>query len=177
MFGDVLFRTTPGFTIVPDRKMLKWAVEMTPRTATFVPPAEVDDRGSPLLQIWPNHGFGIAESHLPGVYSALVEIMKRPIYWTRREQSQAAAAQTTDLVWSARYRSDDDGRVYLRGPANVGPSATGHRPAIALTIDHVDLRDLRIRLARYLARQMPGPVKPRRGSSPVRRLEVAESTD
>lgn len=155
MFGDVLFRTTPGFTIVPDRKMLKWSVEMTPRTATFVPPAEVDDRGLPLLQIWPNRGFGIAEGHLPGVYGALVEIMKRPSYWTRREQCQAAAARTRGLVWSAPYRSDDDGRVYLRGPANVGSPEPGYRPATTLTIDHVDIRDLRIRLAAFRGLELP----------------------
>lgn len=142
-----------SFTITPTRKMQNWSVEVTSSTARFSLPTMFDQFGIPYLRVWPGHGFGVATNRLDGFYTALAEVMKKPVYWQRRSDA-AVPAQGAEGRWSAPLWDEDDRFVYLSGPAGPGKSGFGYLPHAEVELDLDDLRCLRIRIASYLAEQL-----------------------
>lgn len=134
-----------SFMITPTVSMRQWNVEVSSKSATFFAPASHDEEGRPLLRVWPGHGFDIAESQLPGLYAAIVEVMKKSAYWNFR-----ATVSSDRQMWSVPESDEIFGMVALRGPAGAGPDVD-YRTATALTVDHATLRGLRIRLRAHLA--------------------------
>lgn len=130
------------FTITPTASMSRWAAEVSSQGTTFTADALFGEQGAPPLRVWPGQGFSVAADQLPGLYGAIVEVMKKAAYWNCR------ATLSADIqAWSAPDRSD--ATVTVTGPAN--PAECGSTTSTSLTVEHATLRGLRIRLRSYLA--------------------------
>ncbi|GAB3158164.1 hypothetical protein GCM10027258_68830 [Amycolatopsis stemonae] len=80
-----------------------------------------------------------------GFAKALGEVMKLPAYWRARARSARP-----EPVWSAPRHNADDGYVHVTGPCRPAERKPGARPAGSFTLDLVDVRELRVRIAAYL---------------------------
>ncbi|MBB5858316.1 hypothetical protein ACFQ05_22100 [Amycolatopsis umgeniensis] len=120
--------------------------------------AAVGDYWAP--RVWSGHGLAIAGTDLAGFEKVLGEVMKLPVYWQARARCGDCGAGDA-AIWSEPRCDPDDDFVYLSGPCRAGEPTAGYRPVSAFTLDLVNLRGLRIRIAAYRARGTRGLRAPR----------------
>jgi hypothetical protein len=130
----------------------RWTVEVSQETASFRCAPTVEDHTAvrALPRIWAGRGLGLPEYELAGFAAALAEVMKTHAYWAARARRDGRGIAEH---WTVPRRDDDDGFVYVTGPADRRNSDAGYRPASVFTLELADVRGLRIRLAAYLGKQ------------------------
>jgi hypothetical protein len=136
--------------------MQRWTVEVSEEGATFSGAPRVEDHTAAraLPRVWAGRGLGLPDDEVPGLASALREVMNTHAYWTARHRhggTQEGRGGADD--WSVPRRDDDDGFVYITGPCGHWNGDAGYRPAAAFTLWLPDVRGLRIRLVGYLGLQ------------------------
>ncbi|MGW4528257.1 hypothetical protein [Amycolatopsis sp. NPDC004378] len=137
--------------IAGTRQIGRWTAEIRAAEVIFrfSPPTEDLTAASELPRVWPGRGLGALDASLPGLCATLGEVMKVPAYWRGREPGGRFP------VWGAPHRDGEDGFVYFAGPAgHAGPTA-GYRAVPCFSVAMPDVRDLRIRVAAYLAALRP----------------------
>jgi hypothetical protein len=136
--------------ILRNQAMRRWTVEVSEDVAIFSGAPQVEDhtaaRGLP--RVWPGRGLGLPESELQGFTAALAEVMKTHAYWHARSRRPAGSSEADG--WSVPRRDDDDGFVYITGPAGQRNGNAGYSPASVFSLDLAGIRGLRIRLTAYL---------------------------
>lgn len=136
--------------ILRNQAMRRWTVEVSEDVAIFSGAPQVEDhtaaRGLP--RVWPGFGLGLPEDELTGFLAALAEVMKTHAYWHARSSRPAGPDETDG--WSVPRLDDEDGFVYLNGPAGKRNGRAGFSPASVFTLELADIRGLRIRLTAYL---------------------------
>jgi hypothetical protein len=143
--------------IPPGKAMQRWTVEVSGEGATFSGAPRVEDHTAAcaLPRVWAGRGLGLPDDEVPGIASALKEVMKTHAYWTARHRhrgTQAGCGGADD--WSVPRRDDNDGFVYITGPCGRWTGDVGYRPAAAFTLWLPTVRGLRIRLMAYLCLQL-----------------------
>lgn len=114
----------------------QWTIRTADAQVTFTPVAQA---GGP--RVADGRGFALHADALPGFAKALGEVMKLPAYWQARARS-ARPGLDGEALWSEPRRDAVDGFVHVDGPC--------HGSAEAFTLDLVDVRELRVRIAAHL---------------------------
>lgn len=137
--------------------MRPWTVEVGTRHATFFGTSHVDDHTAAraLPRVWSGRGLGVHENDLPGLRTALAEVMKTTNYWRARSERFADPDQPALVEWSPPARDAEDGFLYFAGPADPASGLPGYRPVQCFTLALPDVRSLRIRVTAYRADQPP----------------------
>jgi hypothetical protein len=135
--------------ITSSKTFRRWTVEVAGETASFRCAPSVEDHTAvcALPRVWAGRGIGLPEYDLSGFTAVVAEVMKTHAYWAARSRGDGRGIAEQ---WSMPRRDDDDGFVYVTGPAGHPNGDAGYRPASVFTLALADVRGLRIRLSAYL---------------------------
>ncbi|HWD03275.1 MAG TPA: hypothetical protein VG674_12570 [Amycolatopsis sp.] len=136
------------FQIPVSADLRRWTIQLRENVAIFTCTPSVEEHATArsMPRVWDGRGLGLPESDVAGFAAALGEIMKTPLFWRAYRGAGRRPAQR----WAQPHRDDEDGFVYLNGPCGKASDVVGYRPVCRFTIDLVDVRGLRIRLAAHL---------------------------